>query len=203
MLKLFGRMIPAAVRGFSQKPLHPGEPVSSAFRVWPHDIDLNRHLNNGRYLQLIDVNRAEYLLRTGIARTIFDKRWKPVLGSTTIQFRRELRLWEQAVATTRLLGWDGRWVYLEHSVHTRSGRPVAIAMARAGFRKNGSWVPIDVLRDALPHHLPEMTLPAQVLAWKTLEETLVCRIGARDDVVRSAAFTETSNRDFAVGTAAE
>jgi acyl-CoA thioesterase FadM len=151
--------------------------VASQFRVWPHDIDINLHLNNGRYMQIIDVNRMEFLLRTGVAQIIFNRRWKPILGSTTIQFRRELRLWEQAIASTRLVGWDSRWVYLEHRIETLGGRPVAIAMAKAGFRCKGAWIPIETLRAALPFPLPDMVLPAHVDAWRTLDEGLAAQIG--------------------------
>ncbi|GGI85696.1 hypothetical protein GCM10007973_22790 [Polymorphobacter multimanifer] len=172
MIKLFGRMIPAAARGLSGPRLHPTEVVTSRFRVLPHDIDMNRHLNNGRYLQVIDVNRMEYLLRTGVAQTILRERWKPILGSTTIRFRRELRLWERAVAATELLGWDDRWVYLEHRITTLAGRPVAVAMARAGFRSRGSWVPTGQLLAALPHQMSPMELPARVETWRRLDDCL-------------------------------
>ncbi|MBC7634873.1 MAG: thioesterase family protein [Acetobacteraceae bacterium] len=177
MIKLFGRMIPAATRGLMQPRLKATDPVFSQFRVLPHDIDINLHLNNGRYMQIIDVNRMEFLLRTGVAQIILNRRWKPILGSTTIQFRRELRLWEQAIASTRLIGWDTRWVYLEHRIETLGGRPVAIAMAKAGFRCKGAWVSIESLRAALPFPLPEMVLPAHVDAWRALDDGLAAQIG--------------------------
>lgn len=172
MIKLFGRMIPAAYRGLTQPQVTAAQTVSSAFRVLPHDIDINMHLNNGRYMQIFDVNRMEFLIRTGVAGIILDRRWKPILGSTTIQFRRELRLWERAIASTRLVGWDDRWVYLEHRMETLSGRPVAIAMAKAGFRSKGAWVPVETLRRALPYALPEMVVPAHVDAWRSLDDSL-------------------------------
>lgn len=191
MIKLFGRMIPAAIRGFNQPLLNAAAPVSSRFRVLPHDIDINMHLNNGRYMQIIDVNRAEFLIRTGVARIIVDRRWKPVLGSTTIQFRRELRLWEQAVASTRLVGWDSRWVYLEHRIETLNARPVAIAMAKAGFRNKGAWVPIETLRAALPFPLAEMVLPPHVEAWRALDDGLAGQIG----FVRETGNSGEAGRD--------
>lgn len=179
MIKLFGRMIPAAVRALTQPQVSAAQPVSSRFRVLPHDIDINMHLNNGRYMQIIDVNRMEFLIRTGVAGIILDQRWKPILGSTAIQFRRELRLWEQAVASTRLVGWDNRWVYLEHRIETLSGRPVAIAIAKAGFRSKGAWVPVETLRRALPFALPEMVLPAHVNAWRALDDVLSGQVSAQ------------------------
>ena len=170
-------MIPAAARGLALPRISASQSVSSRFRVLPHDIDINLHLNNGRYLQIIDVNRMEFLLRTGVVKIILDLQWKPILGSTSIQFRRELRLWEQAIASTRLVGWDSRWVYLEHRIETLDGRPVAIAMAKAGFRSKGAWMPIEALRAALPFPLPEMVLPAHVNAWRDLDDGLSEQLG--------------------------
>lgn len=204
MIKLFGRAIPAVVRGLKQPQLYASQPVSSRFRVLPHDIDMNMHLNNGRYLQIIDVNRMEFLIRTGVARIIVERRWKPVLGSTAIQFRRELRLWEQAVASTQLVGWGTRWVYLEHRIETLTGRPVAVAIAKAGFRSKGAWVPIDTLRSALPYKLPDMVLPPHVDAWRALDDDLpgliVCSQGrhggAVNDLDRQLAKFVTDPAQF-------
>lgn len=58
-MKLFGCMIPAVARGMCNPRLHVSETVHSGFRVLPHDIELNRHLTNGRYMQIIDVNRTQ------------------------------------------------------------------------------------------------------------------------------------------------
>jgi acyl-CoA thioesterase FadM len=172
MIKLFGRMIPAMARGVSQPRINAAEPLASRFRVLPHDIDINLHLNNGRYLQIIDVNRMEFLFRAGVIDIVRKNRWKPILGSTTIQFRRELRLWDEALASTRLVGWDDRWTYLEHRIETADGKPVAIAMARAGFRQKGGWVPIETLRAALPMPLRPMVLPAHFNAWADVDDLL-------------------------------
>ena len=177
MIKLFGRMIPAAARGLSRPVLNAAEPLTSRFRVLPHDIDINLHLNNGRYMQIIDVNRMEYLLRIGVIDIVRKQRWKPILGSATIQFRRELRLWDEALASTRLIGWDDRWTYLEHRIDTPDGKPVAIAMARAGFRQKGAWVPIERLRAALPLPLRPMTLPAHADLWRGLDDSLAGQLG--------------------------
>ena len=89
MIKLYGRMIPAVARGMRHDRIAATEPLASRFRVLPHDIDINLHLNNGRYLQLMDVNRVEWLMRTGVLDFVRKHRWKPILGSTVIHFRRD------------------------------------------------------------------------------------------------------------------
>jgi hypothetical protein len=65
---------------------------------------------------------------------------------------------------TRLLGWDQRWTYLEHRITGRGGRPVALALAKAGFRSKGRWVNPDDLRAQLPYALSPLTLPGHALA---------------------------------------
>ena len=177
MIKLYGRMIPAVARGMRHDRIAATEPLASRFRVLPHDIDINLHLNNGRYLQLMDVNRVEWLMRTGVLDFVRKHRWKPILGSTVIHFRRELRLWDSGVASTRLIGWDDRWAYLEHRVETPDGKPVAIAMARAGFRARGVWMPIDTLRQALPLPIADLPLPRHAQLWQELDLELARQIG--------------------------
>ena len=164
MIKLYGRMVPMLVRATRQPVICATELVASQFRVLPHDIDINRHLNNGRYLQWMDVNRAEWLIRTGILSVVRRNRWKPILGSVAINYRRELCLWERAIVETRLLGWDNRWTYLEHRVTNEGGRAVAIGIAKAGFRTQGRWVDPEILRLQLPYALHAMVLPQHALA---------------------------------------
>jgi acyl-CoA thioesterase FadM len=177
MMKLYARSLPALWRGATGASIPPDATLATRFRVLPHDIDLNGHLNNGRHFQLMDLARVEWLLRTGIARQLLRRRWRPVLASSAIHFRRELNLWEQATATTRLLGWEGHWVYLEHAILTGTGRQSALGLVRAGFRDGGAWVPIDRLAEALPHKLAPPPLPPQVTAWQGLDNVFAGLIG--------------------------
>ena len=164
MIKLFGRMVPMLARVHAAPTVPATQAVTSEFRVLPHDIDINLHLNNGRYLQLIDLNRAEWLIRTGIWAVIRRNRWKPVLGSVAVQYHRELRLWDVAHIETRLLGWDSRWTYLEHRVLNKAGRSMALSLAKAGFRSEGRWVDPERLRAQLPYELNPLMLPEYAVA---------------------------------------
>lgn len=188
MIKLFGRMIPAVVRGLRGDVIHPERALVSRFRVLPHDIDVNLHLNNGRYLQLMDVNRLEWLLRTRVLPIILKNGWKPILGSTAIQFRRELRIWETGVISTRLVGWDDRWVYLEHRIDTTGGRPVALALAKAGFRCRGAWVPIETLREQLPYATHQMDMPKHLAAGMALDLAFASSFGVQRGAVTKASL---------------
>lgn len=37
-----------------------------SLRIWPNDLDMNNHLNNGRYLTLLDLASISLFLRSGI-----------------------------------------------------------------------------------------------------------------------------------------
>lgn len=41
--------------------------------VLPNDLDLNFHMNNGRYLTVLDLGRIDFLLRIGLAKGFSQK----------------------------------------------------------------------------------------------------------------------------------
>src|SRR5215472_3687206 len=85
-----------------------------SFRAWPTDLDLNGHVNNGRYLMFADLARIDWFLRTGVMQTALRQRARPVVGDAMAKFRRDLRLFQSFEIHSRLLGWDERWGFLEH-----------------------------------------------------------------------------------------
>ena len=169
-MKLYFRMIPMAVRGLKGERIEATAPVRTQFRVLPADLDVNLHLNNGRYMQLIDVNRLEWALRTRVLHACFKQGWRPILGSSAIHFRRELRLFDRGVAETRLAGWDDRWFFFEHRVATLDGRTVATSLAKAAFRSAAGWVPTSAMIALAAPGLPALNLPEHVVTWQTLDE---------------------------------
>ena len=65
------------------------------FRVWPNDLDTNLHMNNGRYLTLMDLGRLDLLLHNGAVPFVLRNKWYPVLAGTQIRFRRPLNLFRR------------------------------------------------------------------------------------------------------------
>ena len=57
----------------------PNDVSSLAFRVWPHDLDPSIHMNNGRYLTLMDLGRLDVMLRSGLWRTVMANKWTPIV----------------------------------------------------------------------------------------------------------------------------
>ena len=85
------------------------------FRVWPNDLDTNLHMNNGRYLTLMDLGRLDLLLRNGSVRHVIRNKWYPVLAGTQIRFRRPLNLFQKFEIRTRIVSWDAKWVFWSRS----------------------------------------------------------------------------------------
>lgn len=106
------------------------------FRVWPTDLDPLRHMNNARYLALLDLGRTDLMMRSGFWQEIDRRGWYPVVGSQTITYKRSLTLGQRFVVTTRVLGLDERAAYM-HQEFRRSGVVIARAVVQARFLKKG------------------------------------------------------------------
>ena len=111
-----------------------------AFRVLPNDLDFNLHMNNARYLSLMDLGRVDLLNHLGLLRLAFRGRWFPVLGTVTIRYHRPLKLFDRFDLITRILGWDEKWFYLEQRFE-REGKPIATARAAGLLRRAEGSIP--------------------------------------------------------------
>jgi len=70
------------------------------FHVWPNDLDLYLHVNNGVYLTYADLARTDMMLRSGTYNKIKQAGWYPVVAAETIRFRKSLRLGQGFTITT-------------------------------------------------------------------------------------------------------
>ncbi len=86
------------------------------FRVLPTDIDLNLHMTNGRYWTIFDLGRLDLVLRTGLGKVAMRRKWAPIAGAGTIQFRRELKPFQRFTLETRMVGWVGGRILMEQRV---------------------------------------------------------------------------------------
>jgi acyl-CoA thioesterase FadM len=124
------------------------EESAVGFRVLPGDLDVNVHLNNGRYLALMDLGRFDLLIRGGLFRPMVRLRWRPLLGSAMVRYRRSLRPFQRFQLRSRLICWDDRWFVFEQRFESR-GQLYAVALARGLFRdRTGNVPPAQVLAAA-------------------------------------------------------
>jgi acyl-CoA thioesterase FadM len=124
----------------------------------PTDIDILRHMNNGRYLSLFDLGRWDLLVRTGIWDAMSSHGWYAVVSSETVTFRKSLQLWQRFVIESRMLGHDDRAVYMEHRAVV-DGEVYARAIVRARLlKKSGGTLSHDELFGAVgrPEGVPDV-----------------------------------------------
>lgn len=147
-----------------------GDSVVS-FRVWPNDLDTNLHMNNGRYLTLLDLGRLDLLLRIGAARPALRRNWYPVLAAVQLRFKRPLNLFQRFDIRTRLVSWDRKWVYLEQRILCK-GRVVTHALLKGAFVGPQGSVPMSDVVALLGTSLEPPILPQAFQAWIKAEEEM-------------------------------
>lgn len=130
------------------------------FRTWPHDLDLNFHMNNGRYLTLMDLGRMQLLARLGLLGGVLKRGWMPVIGEAHMRWRRPLAPFQAFELRTRLVSWDQKWFYIEQSFYSR-GELMAVGHVRGLILGKKGHVPATELlalagiRDAQPGPVPD------------------------------------------------
>jgi acyl-CoA thioesterase FadM len=164
-MSLLARLIGVLLNAMFGQRLQPMEESRLAMRVWPTDLDPNLHMNNGRYLTVMDLGRFDLMIRIGLARTALKRRWMPVVAAAQIRYRRSLAPFERYTLTTRLLSWDGKWFYLEQRFVRRDGSVAALAWVKAAIRKPGGTVDADELQQAMGLALVPAPVAAEVARW--------------------------------------
>jgi acyl-CoA thioesterase FadM len=142
------------------------------FRVWPNDLDTNLHMNNGRYLTLMDLGRLDLLLHNGAMPHVLKNKWYPVLAATLIRFRRPLNLFQKFEIRTRIVTWDFKWVYLEQTI-LRKGDLALQAYLKGVFVGPKGSVPITRLMELMGVKEPPPPIPPGLAAWLEAEEKMV------------------------------
>ncbi|MBF9235060.1 acyl-CoA thioesterase [Microvirga alba] len=178
-MNLWLRVLHLIIASFFRSKLDPVNEVSRlSFRVWPHDLDTSLHMNNGRYWTLMDLGRADLMIRSGLWRPIMKHGWLPVVGAGQIRFRREMRLFQPFTLETRILTWLEGQVMIEHRLvsNTKDGASIlnAVALVRAGLydRQAKSFVTIERMFEEIGLHAPAPEVPPEVEAFLKAEETL-------------------------------
>ena len=121
-----------------------------SLRVLLNDLDLNWHMNNGRFLTIMDLGRMDLLKRTGTFDLAVKNKWMPIVGTATINFQRPLKLWQKYELHSRICGWDEKWIYLEQVFYSKE-KIIAKGRIKGLLRgKNGNIVPQLIIDELAP-----------------------------------------------------
>ncbi|QMU96396.1 acyl-CoA thioesterase [Microbacterium esteraromaticum] len=124
----------------------------------PTDLDILRHMNNGRYLSLFDLGRWDLLIRTGLFDAMKDRGWYAVVSSETVTFRKSLQLWQRFDVESRFVGHDDKAVFLEHRAVVDGEVYARVIVRSRMLRRSGGTVSNEELFAAVgkPAGLPEV-----------------------------------------------
>jgi acyl-CoA thioesterase FadM len=146
------------------------------FRTSLFDLDIFRHMNNGRYFTLQDLGRVDLMIRNGTLKVMKARGWYPVVVAESLSFRRSLELFDAFEIESQVIGWTERHFVIEH-VFTRRGEQVAAGYVTARFlRKAGGTVPVAEVLDALDLRQESPPMPERVLTWLEAQNAITAAI---------------------------
>jgi acyl-CoA thioesterase FadM len=157
------------------------------FRVWPHDLDTSLHMNNGRYLGLMDLGRLDIILQTGLWRAVLNHRWTPVANAAVVRFRRELRPFERFRLETRILAWTEATVFMEQTFLFAGGDRDGQVAARALFkgalydRRARAYVAVPRLMAEIGVSVPSPPMTSEIETFLAADEELKRASGSPRD----------------------
>lgn len=151
------------------------------FRVWPLDLDTNLHLNNGRYLTIADLGRADLLIQSGLWRAVLKEGLLPMLSGSAIRYRRELKPFQPFTLESRIVCWRATTFVMEHRFVVRGPAgevtTAAIALVRGGLyaKRERKFVPAARLVEMAGYTGPSPAFTPDVEAFLAVEDGLKTR----------------------------
>jgi len=142
-----------------------------AFRCLPTDLDLNGHLTNSRFHTFMDQVRFDFMLRSGIWRQLRAANTWPVLGSSSIRFRKSVRPWQRFEVTVRILSWDERWIYMGHCL-IADAEAAAIAIVKTALVDKNGRIPPERFAALMQQAGPRPPLEGLASAQNSLDKLL-------------------------------
>jgi acyl-CoA thioesterase FadM len=171
-VSLYFRLFWVWLRALSKPVINLGDVIELNLHVLPNDLDLNGHMNNGRYLTIVDLALVEYFIRSGFAKAALQRRWRPVLGGSIISYRRSLQPFAAFTIRFSVTCWDERWSYMSF-VFLQHGKTMAIGHTKGAVMSGDGFVSsVDSLA-ALGISLPSPQFPPSISSWVEAERLIV------------------------------
>jgi acyl-CoA thioesterase FadM len=171
-MNLYLRLIWTLLRSRRLPRLQVGDTLERVLRVLPSDIDINGHMNNGRYLTVIDLMLVEYFVRTGFAGVMLKLGWRPMSGGSFVTYRRGLKPLQRYTLRFRLDACDDNWNYMRFEF-SADNRVCAAGYMKGAAVGRGRLVANADSYAALGQPLFAGALPAAVRHWLEAEQGLV------------------------------
>jgi acyl-CoA thioesterase FadM len=132
-MNLYLRLLWTLLRAWRLPRIRLDETLEREMRVWPGDIDINGHMNNGRYLTVIDLMLIEFFVRTGYATMLVQQGWRPMSGGAVITYRKQLKPGQRYRLRFGHAGADAHWNFMRFEFLREDG-----AVCAAGYTKGAA-----------------------------------------------------------------
>ena len=112
-----------------------------SIRIMPNDLDVNMHVNNGRYLTLCDLTRVDFFVRSGLARLMVKNKWSPIISEHTMTYLRPIKVFSKVDMHMEITHFDKKYFYCTHHFYL-AGKLMAQGTSKAlVISKTGSLTP--------------------------------------------------------------
>jgi len=139
-MNLILRMLYVLILSRFRERLYPGNLSSLlSLRVLPNDLDINLHMNNGRYLTVCDLNRVDLFIRSGLMKSMVKRKWMPIIAEHTMVYKKPLGLFERYDVLLEVTHWDEKYFYMTH-IFSNAQRVIAEGTSKGVVWARGSGV---------------------------------------------------------------
>ncbi len=162
-MNLFIRLILVLLSGYFRPKLKVMDSSVLSFLVCPNDLDIYAHMNNGRYLTVMDLGRIDLILRSPLGEVASKHSWNPLVAASHMIFKRPLKVFEPYHLKTRILGWDHKWFFIEQRFEYHS-KIIATGYVKGLFRGPHGNVPTEEVlkRAGFTHSSPDIQKVAEL-----------------------------------------
>ncbi len=171
-MNLYLRLILTLLRAWRLPRFALGSTLERNFRVLPNDIDINGHMNNGRYMTIVDLMLMEYFVRIGFAGVLIKQGWRPMSGGSFITYRRGLKPFQTYRLRYRIDACDEYWNYMRFEFLDGDRVCASGYMKGAAVSKNG-LVPNVTSYAALQIPVLANAIPEAVQHWLLAEKSIM------------------------------
>ncbi|MAI07838.1 MAG: thioesterase [Magnetococcales bacterium] len=126
------------------------KPTEVDFRVWPLDMDINIHMNNARYLSMMDLGRIHHMGKAGMLKQVFKNKWMPVVAKIDIRYIRPIGPFQKYTLKTEITNFDEKYFHMKQTFICK-GHEVAVAHLKGLFLdKHGKKMTSEEILSYLP-----------------------------------------------------
>jgi acyl-CoA thioesterase FadM len=172
-MNLYLRLLWTLLRSARLHSIEPGDWIERRLRVLPNDLDINGHMNNGRYLTLVDLMLVEYFVRSGFAKAMLKAGWRPMSGGAFITYRKGLKPWQRYRIRFTLAGADPSWNYMRFEFLREDGTLCAAGYMKGAAVSRDGLVPNQRSYAKLGREFVQSALPPPVQHWLAAEASVM------------------------------